>query len=162
MNVVECTAHGGEGECDRGNIEEIAEEIDAKGDRLAEKVVAGVVLVDFRNDDDGVTEMDEAKGSRCGERKVARVVKQEEDEENVGGEGTAQDGEWDENMECVKADDAEVMDDVNDVEHVEGVKPEIAESTPVYAERVNNGKYKDEEEDRDYRQEAYYDYSGLT
>ncbi|KAH7968958.1 hypothetical protein HPB52_013202 [Rhipicephalus sanguineus] len=42
------------------------------------------------------------------------------------------------------------MDDVNDVEHVEGVKPEIAEPTPVYAERVNNGKYKDEEEDRDY------------
>lgn len=92
----------------------------------------------------------EAKGSRCGERKVAGVVKQEEDEENVGGEGTAQDGEWDESMECGKADDAEVMDDVNVVVHAEGVKPEIAEPTPVYAERFNNGKYKDEEEDRDY------------
>ncbi|KAH7943481.1 hypothetical protein HPB52_009085 [Rhipicephalus sanguineus] len=52
----------GEGECDRGNIEEIAEEIDAKGDRQAEKVGAGVVLVDFRDEDDGVREIDGCEG----------------------------------------------------------------------------------------------------
>ncbi|KAH7936966.1 hypothetical protein HPB49_006690 [Dermacentor silvarum] len=89
--------------------EEVAEVIEEEGE---EENAAG-------GGEDGVEEVDGAE-----HWEEAAEGADEEVEEGAEyyeeGEGTTQDGEWDEEVECLDADDAEVVDDVYDAEGAEG------------------------------------------
>ncbi|KAH6928090.1 hypothetical protein HPB50_011684 [Hyalomma asiaticum] len=113
----------GDGEEETGEAQEDVEEAGESQDGEEE-----VVEEDEENVGPGGEYGAEGDGTENWEAAADGAAEEAAEEAEYYEEGTPQDGEWDEEVECVDADDAEVVDDADDAEGaVEGVQEVDAE-----------------------------------
>ncbi|KAL1473657.1 hypothetical protein MTO96_038537, partial [Rhipicephalus appendiculatus] len=132
---VEENAHGASTSVERchDTAPKADEETNEKADeKVDDKVGAGFVLVDFRDDDDGVKEVDAENEVKP--KSMGRGVEYYE----PSGSATRA-GEWYENKASVGADDVVAVDDVNDAAGAVDAKP-VEEASGNKAEKSKKFK----------------------